>query len=92
MSADGEMQRRKLNIVEGAVLAGIVALVASNLLLRDAMIKLQVSSQYTTEEIRSLKLQLADVPALNQRVSRLEVRQDANAEAIKELRAIRRLK
>lgn len=74
------------------MLAGIVALVASNLLLRDAMIKLQVSSQYTTEEIRSLKLQLADVPALNQRVSRLEVRQDANTEAIKELRAIRGLK
>lgn len=92
MSTDGEIQRRKLNIVEGAVLAGIVALVASNLLLRDAMIKLQVSSQYTTEEIRSLKLQLADVPALNQRVSRLEVRQDANTEAIKELRAMRGLK
>jgi Tfp pilus assembly protein PilN len=91
MAAESEVQRRKLNVVEGAVLAGIIALVASNLMLRDAMVRLQSDSTNLSEEMRDLKARLADVPALSLRVTRLEVRQDANIQEVNELRRLKGL-
>lgn len=87
-----EVDRRKLNLVEALILAAILGMVGSLLLLRDSVSKLQTTNTFMTEEIGRLRNQLADVPALSQRVSRLEVKEEANAEAIKELRTMRGLK
>lgn len=87
-----EIERRKLNLVEALILASILGMVGSILLLRDSVSKLQTTNTFMTEEIGRLRAQLADVPALSQRVSRLEVKEEANSDAIKELRQMRGLK
>lgn len=82
----------KLKVIEGLILAGLVALVASNLMLRDAVVRLQANGENMSQQMLSLRTQLADVPALTQRVTTLEVKAESNAESIRELRGVRGLK
>jgi len=92
MSTVGDVTRRSFNVIEALILAGLISLVGSTLMLREAVVKLQVNSENTNRQLLGLQAQLADVPALSQRVSRLEVRQDANIDAIKELRSVKGLR
>lgn len=87
-----EVDRRKLNLVEALILAAILGMVGSLLLLREAVSRLQTTNTFMTEEIGRLRTQLADVPALSQRVSKLEVQMDAVQEGQKELRGVRGLR
>lgn len=87
-----EVDRRKLNLVEALILAAILGMSGSILLLREAVTELKTTNVYMADEMGRLRTQLADVPALSQRVSRLEVRDEAQEDAIKELRQMRGLR
>lgn len=87
-----EVERRKLNIIEGLILAALVGLAGSNLLLRDTVVQVKAQNEALVGRIDSLSAQMADIPTLSTRVSQLEVRQSADAEAIRELRATRGLR
>lgn len=87
-----EVDRRKLNVMEGAILAALIAMAGTLLALRSAVGEQAVALKYQTEEIGRLRSELANVPALDQRVSRLEVRMDNTEEQAKEQRTMRGLK
>jgi hypothetical protein len=87
-----EIERRKLNITEGLILAALVGLATLIFRLNDSVTRLQVAAEGTNRQLAALQVQLADVPALAQRVSRVEVRTDAMEDQIKELRDTRGLK
>lgn len=87
-----EVERRKLNIVEGLILSAIIALVGATLYQAKQMVLVQTTVEFTRDDIKGLREQLANVPALEQRMSRAEVKVEALEEQQKELRAMRGLK
>ena len=87
-----EIERRKLNITEGLILAALVGLAALIFRMNDAVTRLQVAAEATNTQLALLQAQLADVPALAQRVSRLEVQVDATKDQVKELQGMKGLK
>jgi len=87
-----EIERRKLNITEGLILAALVGLATLIFRLNDAVTRLQVAAETTNRQLIALQTQLADVPALSQRVSRNEVKIEALEESQRELRGMRGLK
>lgn len=87
-----EVERRKLNIVEGLILTAIIALVGATLYQAKQMVLVQTTVEFTRDDIKGLREQLANVPALEQRMSRAEVKVEALEEQQKELRAMRGLK
>lgn len=87
-----EIERRKLNITEGLILAALVGLATLIFRLNDSVTRLQVAAEGTNRQLAALQVQLADVPALAQRVSRLEVQMDATRDQVKELQGMKGLK
>jgi hypothetical protein len=87
-----EIERRKLNITEGLILAALVGLATLIFRLNDSVTRLQVAAESTNRQLAALQMQLADVPALAQRVSRLEVQMDATKDQVKELQGMKGLK
>lgn len=87
-----EIERRKLNITEGLILAALVGLATLIFRLNDSVTRLQVAAETTNRQLISLQTQLADVPALSQRVSRNEVKIEALEEGQRELRGMKGLK
>lgn len=87
-----EVERRKLNVVEGLILATLCGMAITLLALRQSVAEQAVAMKFQTEEISRLRGDLANVPAIDQRVSRLEVRMDAVEEQAKEVRQMRGLK
>ncbi len=87
-----ELDRRKLNITEGLILAALLGLGALIFKLNDSVTRLQVAAEATNTQLALLQAQLADVPALAQRVSRLEVQVDATKDQVKELQGMKGLK
>lgn len=87
-----ESERRRLNVMEALIIAALVAVGALIFRLNDSVTRLQVAAENTNRQLIALQTQLADVPALSQRVSRNEVKIEALEEGQKELRSIRGLK
>lgn len=87
-----EVDRRKLNIMEGVILAAIIGLATMIFSMRDAIVRLQASQESTKELLIGLQTQLADIPGLNQRVARAEVQIEALEDANRELRQTKGLK
>lgn len=87
--ANQNQQARKVNVIDGVILAGIIGLATMIFGMRDSMIQLQEQIKSQNMLLANVQLQLADVPNMSMRISRIEVRQEANMEAIKEMRAIR---
>ena len=92
MNHPPETAKRTLNIMEALIVAALIGLTTLIFSMREAVIKLQVTQENTNATLLALQAQLADVPALSQRVTRLEIRQDATIEIIKELRGVKGLK
>ena len=92
MSEVREADRRKLNIIEALILAAMLGVAGSNLLLRDSVVKLQAQNEAMQEQVRGLTSQVAVVSALATRVAQLEVKEQAQAEAIREMRQMRGLR
>jgi Tfp pilus assembly protein PilN len=87
-----DAKRRAFNLVESLILAALIGMAGTLLALRSAVAEQAVALKFQTEEIGRLRSELANVPALDQRVSRLEVRMDNVEEQAKEQRAMRGLK
>lgn len=87
-----EADRRKLNVMEGVILAAIIGMATMIFSMRDAVIRLQASQESTKALLIGLQSQLADIPTINQRISRAEVKVEALEDGQKELRATRGLK
>lgn len=87
-----EVDRRKLNVMEGVILAAIIGMATMIFSMRDAVIRLQASQEATKALLIGLQSQLADIPTINQRISRAEVKVEALEEGQKELRQTRGLK
>lgn len=95
MAANSEMreiERRKLNITEGLILAALVGLATLIFRLNDSVTRLQVAAEATNRQLVMLQAQLADVPGLAQRISHNEARIDAVEDQVKELSGMRGLK
>ena len=84
-----EVDRRKLNVIEGLILTALVGLGASNLLLRDSVVQVKAQNDALVTRIEALSGQMSDLPT---RVSKLEIKQEADADAIKELRQMKGLR
>lgn len=89
-----DMERRRLNVWEALIVAALIGMGALLFKLNDSVTRLQVqmstSTESTTRQLQGLQAQLADVPALSQRVSRLEIRTEAIEERQRELSQTRR--
>lgn len=89
-----DMERRRLNIWEALIVAALIGMGALLFRLNDSVTRLQVqhlsTSEATNRQLQGLQAQLADVPALSQRVSRLEIRTEAIEERQRELSQTRR--
>lgn len=81
-----------MNIIEGLILASIVALVGASLYQAKLSVQVQTQIGYMSDEIKSLRQSLANVPALEQRVTRNEIRIENLEEKTKELQQTRGLK
>lgn len=94
MTGTDKLERRFLNIWEALIVAALVGMGALLFRLNDSVTRLQVqttaSAESTARHLQSLQAQLADVPALSQRVSRLEIRAEAIEERQRELSQTRR--
>lgn len=84
--------RRTMNIVEAVTLAGIIGLATMLFSMRDSLIQVQEQIKAQNMILATMQLQLADVPTLSQRVSRVEVRQENILESVKEIRTMKGLK
>lgn len=73
------VERRGMNIVEGLILAALVALGALIFSMNDSVTRLQAT-------VEPFKAKLDAMPALEQRVSRNEVRVENLEEGLRELR------
>lgn len=86
-----EQDRRKpslfslISIMEAVIIAGLIAMGTLIFQTREAVVKLTV-------QMELLQSQLGNVPQLNDRMARAEVRIEAAETEIKELRAMRGLK
>lgn len=69
-----EIQRRTVNVLEALVIAALLALAGLIFSMREAVIRLQVTQDQTNRTLIALQAQLADVPALSQRMTRAELR------------------
>jgi Tfp pilus assembly protein PilN len=87
-----EADRRKLNVIEALILASLIGVVGTLLALRQTVAEQAVAMKFQTEEIGRLRSELASVPAIDGRVSRLEVRVESLEEQLKENRQMRGLK
>lgn len=87
-----EGERRKLNILEALIIASLIGLCTMIMSMRDSLIKMQVSQDNTNKLLTTLQLQMAGVPALADRVSRVEVRVENLEDGQKELRATKGLR
>lgn len=72
-----EVDRRKLNVWEALIVASLLGLGGLIFRLNDSVTRLQITADVMNRQLSSLQSQLADVPALAQRVSRNEARIDA---------------
>lgn len=94
MTLKPQLERRWMNIWEALIVAALIGMGALLFRLNDSVTRLQVqtaaASDATNRHLQSLQAQLADVPALSQRVSRLEVRTEALEERQRELSQTRR--
>lgn len=59
---------------------------------REVLASVDTRTQVMAQQMSMLTAQLADLPAINQRVSRLEVQSERNRQDIAELRSMRGLK
>lgn len=89
---EAEVQRRKMNVAEGLTLAAVIGMAALLFNLRDSMVQVQEQLKAQNVLFTSMQSQLSDVPSLNQRLSKVEVKQDNIAENIKEIRAMKGIK
>lgn len=80
-----EVERRKLNVMEALIVAALIGLATMIFSMREAVIRLQATQEATNSTLIGLQAQLADVPALSQRVSRNEVQIEALQESQREL-------
>lgn len=94
-----EVKRRTFNVMEALLIAAIIGLGVMIFNMRDAIVALTLTTANQTAEISSLRKDFAGVPEISNRVSRLEVqheaqdlRDNAQDEAIKELRQTRGLR
>lgn len=92
MTEQSEGARRTMNIVEAVTLAGIIGLATMLFSMRDSLIQVQEQIKAQNMILATMQLQLADVPTLSQRVSRVEVRQENILESVKEIRTMKGLK
>ena len=74
MTPPNEIQRRTVNVLEALVIAALLALAGLIFSMREAVIRLQVTQDQTNRTLIALQAQLADVPALSQRMTRAELR------------------
>lgn len=87
-----EIERRKLNVMEGLILAALLFMGGTIFTLREAVVQLQTTNLFMAEEVGRLRVQFADVPALTTRVTSLELRASSLEKQTDELRATRSLK
>ena len=87
-----ELDRRKLNITEGLILAALLGLAGLIFKLNDSVTRLQVASEATSQQLTALQTQLAGIPGITRDMAELKVRVDRNTEDIAELRGMRGLK
>lgn len=87
-----DMSRRGFNVMEALVIAALLGLGGLIFKLNDSVTRLQTTAEGTIRQLSALQSQLADVPALSQRVSRNEVKIEALEDNQKELRQTRNLK
>ena len=87
-----EIERRKLNITEGLILAALLGMGGLIFQMNDSVTRLQVAADNTNRQLMALQTQLANVPALAERMSRVEVRLDTVEQNQKEMRGMRNLK
>ncbi len=81
-----------MNIIEGLVLAAIVALVGSSLYQAKSMVELQTTVVYMRGDMVGLRSSLADMQALSLRVTRVEVKQEAILDEVKDIHGNKGLK
>lgn len=72
-----ENARRMFNVMDSLVIAGLIGLATMIFTMRDTLTRLQVTSESTNQQLTELRSQLANVPALAERVSRSEARIEA---------------
>jgi hypothetical protein len=87
-----EGERRKLNILEALIIASLIGLGSMIMSMRDSIIEMRGAQESTNKLLTGMQMQMAGVPALADRVSRVEVRVENLEEGQKELRATRGLK
>lgn len=80
-----EGERRKLNVLEALIIACLLSLGGMILWMRDSIVTLNAT-------LATLQIQMVNVPAISERVSRAEVRIEALEEGQKELRATKGLR
>src|SRR3546814_13011896 len=85
-------ERRRLNVMEALIIAALLGIGGLIFRLNDSVTRLQVSSENTNRQLIALQAQFADVPALSQRVTKLEVQQESDHHEIREMRQLRGLK
>lgn len=86
-----EVDRSKLKVMEGVLLAAIIGMATMIFSMRDAIIRMQASQESMGRLLVGLQSQLADIPQINQRISRTEVKIEALEDGQKELRQTRGL-
>lgn len=91
-----EIDRRKLNITEGLILAALTGVGVLIFRMNDSLTRLEASTSAAAisngQQMAALQTQLAAVPAVAERMSRVEVRMDSAEQGLKELRGMRNLK
>jgi hypothetical protein len=87
-----EGERRKLNILEALIIASLIGLGSMIMSMRDSIIEMRGAQESTNKLLTAMQMQMAGVPALADRVSRVEVRVENLEEGQKELRSTRGLK
>lgn len=81
-----EVERRKLNVIEGLILAALVGLAGSNLMLRDTVVQVRAQNAAMVGQIDSLSKQMNGLSMLTTQVAELKVRVDGHDEALREQR------
>lgn len=87
-----EAERRKLNIAESLIVASLIGLGTMMFSLRDSVIRMQATQESTNRILTSMQTQLADVPALANRMSRVEVKVESVEDEQREARQTKGLK
>lgn len=87
-----EFTKRKLNVIEAIIVAGLIAVAGMFFTMRDAMIELRLQTQQTNKTLIQIQTQLNDIPAMRQGMAEMRVQVNRNAEDIKELRSMRGLR